>query len=154
MYTAAFGYREASAGLNPWLSLRLELYPTKDLFCTGGQSLPANTLVGGPASVCVEGLGGDVLALLEGWPVERKCHSDLWVAHFRSTEALSSRSLSALISISLTPGAKSQIRFLCTCLIFSGSSGSPSSRTLSKWLLLKVKGGNLWAGPVLPLTSV
>ena len=37
MYTAAFGYREASAGLNPWLSSRLKLYSPKDLFCTGGR---------------------------------------------------------------------------------------------------------------------
>lgn len=101
------------------------------------EGLPANILVSGPR-VCMEGLGGDVSALLPGRPVERKCHSDLWVTHFHSTEALSCRSLSAFISISLTPGAKSQIQFLLTCLIFSGSSGIPSSRTFSKLLLLKV----------------
>lgn len=45
---------------------------------------------------------------------------------------LSSRSLSAFISISLTPGAKSHIRFLLTCVIPSGSSGIPSFRTFQQ----------------------
>lgn len=51
--------------------------PPKTCPALGVESLPANTPVSGPGSVCIEGLGGDISALLTGWPVERKCHSDL-----------------------------------------------------------------------------
>lgn len=50
--------------------------PKRPVLHWGLESLPANTLAGGPVSVCVKGLGGDVSALLEGRPAERKCHSN------------------------------------------------------------------------------
>lgn len=133
-----FGHGEVSAELSLWISLKIKFDSRplpKTCSALGVAGLPANTPVSGPGSIWIEGLGGDVQALLTGQPVERKCHSNLRVAHFHSTEALSSRSLSAFISISLAPGAKSQIQFLLTCLIFSGSSGILSSRTFTKWLL-------------------
>ena len=106
--------------------------PKRPVLHWGLESLPANNLAGGPVSVCVKGLGGDVSALLEGRPAERKCHSNSWVAHFHSTEALSSRSLSALISISFTPGAKSQIRFLLTRFDFEWLLWQPQLQNLKQ----------------------
>lgn len=92
--------------------------------------------VSGLNSLCTEGRGCSGLACRTARG--EKCHSNLWVTHFHSTKALSNSCLGAFIFISLTPGAKSQIWFLLTCLIFSGSPGILSCRTFSKWLLLKV----------------
>jgi hypothetical protein len=39
--------------------------------------MPADSPAIGPGRICTKGLGRAVRALLEGWPVKRKCQSDL-----------------------------------------------------------------------------